>query len=239
MKSQLEAKNIKFEGGELLGVRDKDGKVYLAVKKACMDIGLTEKQASRQVENIQKDIVLLKCVKKMNLKFGVQVRETVVIGEDAVSLWLAKISLTPAMQKKNPEAVSKLVSYQLKAQKALHEAFMAIEDDRQALFNELGLKGDIVELKTEFVELKSTLNTLIDNSTINSRQAQRLLHAAKDRVNSMLGGAHSPKYKKYSRTYFKNLWLDFGRKFECSTYKDLNPMYMSDAYTFVTRWSMN
>ena len=43
------------------------------------------------------------------------------------------------------------------------------------------------------------LNTLIDNSTINSRQASKLLICAKDRVNIILGGANSKEYKKNSR----------------------------------------
>ena len=34
---------------------------------------------------------------------------------DYIPLWLAKIAITPTMQKENPELVNKLIDYQLKA----------------------------------------------------------------------------------------------------------------------------
>jgi hypothetical protein len=210
-----------------------------------MDIGLSEDQAKRQIKNVQIDIVLSQGVSNLTLLTKGGKQDVWCINEEFVTLWLAKISLTPNMQKKNPGAVQKLINYQLKASKVLHEAFMATEEQKQEFYDALGLQGKIVSLENalnentqELKETKSQLNLLIDNSTINSRQAQRLLHAAKDRVNSMLGGAHSQKYKDYSRMYFKNLWLDFGKRFECSTYKDLNPLHYNDGFTFISRWSM-
>ena len=174
------------------------------------------------------------------------IQDVFVIKEDYVTLWLAKISLTPVMQKENPKAVEKLINYQLKCAKVLHEAFFETEEQKQQTFDELGLKGDIKELKTEVSGLtnelkgtKSKLETLIDNSTINSRQASRLLTHAKDRVGTMLGGAHSSEYRKNSRTYFKNLWLQLCQEFEVTTYKDLNPLNYASAVTFVSNWSIN
>lgn len=234
----MEIKNIPFENGELLGIRTPEGEVYLAVKKACIDIGLTEKQAQRQVTNVQEDLVLKDFVKKLNLKFGVQVRETVVIKEDAVAGFFYKISLTPKMQKENPEAVAKLVRYQLKAQQVLHEAFMATEEQKQEFYDELGLKGQIIQLEEKVDILSNRVNSLIDNSTINSRQAQKILFAGKDRVSEILGGAHSDKYKALSRTYFKNMWLNFCGQFEISSYKDLCPVQINNAYRYLTNWSM-
>jgi len=57
-----EVKVIDFDGGELLGVRTEDGKVYLAVKKACLDIGLTENQADAEIKKVQKGILFEKMV---------------------------------------------------------------------------------------------------------------------------------------------------------------------------------
>lgn len=37
-----EVKEIPFNGSTLLGIRDENGQVWLAVKKACLDIGLSE-----------------------------------------------------------------------------------------------------------------------------------------------------------------------------------------------------
>lgn len=107
MKTEL--KEIEFYGNTLLGVRDERGQVWLAVKKACLDIGLSEGQARRQVENIQEEEPLKSnCCKfaivqmEGNREVG---REQLFLHEKVVTLWLAKISLTPAMMKKNTRSI--------------------------------------------------------------------------------------------------------------------------------------
>ena len=60
---KTEVKEIPFNGSTLLGIKDERGEIWLAVKKACLDIGLSEGQARKQVENIQKEKVL-----KMNCR---------------------------------------------------------------------------------------------------------------------------------------------------------------------------
>ena len=62
-----EVKEIPFNGSTLLGIRDENGQVWLAVKKACLDIGLSEGQAQRQITNIQKDLVF--CEGVANLQY--------------------------------------------------------------------------------------------------------------------------------------------------------------------------
>lgn len=85
-----EIKEVPFNGNTLLGVRTPDGKVWLAVKKACLDIGLSDGQARKQVENIQTDAVL-----KSNCRYLAIVqmegsrevkREQLFLNEDVVTL---------------------------------------------------------------------------------------------------------------------------------------------------------
>lgn len=99
--------------------------------------------------------------------------------------------------------------------------------------------------ETKFADALDTITscaaifqTMVDYSTINYKQQQDLLQTARKRVNSLLGGAHSPKYKEYSRIYFKNLWQDFCKAFQCGSYKDLNPLYMADdiAKKWIQSW---
>lgn len=99
--------------------------------------------------------------------------------------------------------------------------------------------------ETKFVDALDTITTcaaifqsMIDYSTINYKQQQDLLQTARKRVNSLLGGAHSPEYKEYSRIYFKNLWQDFCKAFQCGSYKDLNPLYVADdvAKKWIQNW---
>ena len=80
--------------------------------------------------------------------------------------------------------------------------------------------------------------SMIEYSTINYKQQQELLQAARKHINNLLGGAHSDKYKKWARVYFKNLWQDFCKAFNCGTYKDLNPLYMAEdvAKNWIMEW---
>lgn len=241
---KTEQKLINFEDGQLLGVKTEDGEIYLGVKKACLDIGLSDKQADRQVANIQEDLVLKTKSLKIEViqKEGTRhvKRQIVGLHEDLITLWLAKISLTPKMKKENSKAVAKLVNYQLKAAKVLHEAF-SLEDIKE----ELGLKGEIVDLKKTIGGLEnkidtmdSTMGALINSATINSYQAKQLNKTVRERISTILGGAHSSNYKRESRMYFKNLWLNLCDKFSVSEYRDLNPLNYDNAITYIQGWSM-
>ena len=86
-------------------------------------------------------------------------------------------------------------------------------------------------------EQNMMLNHVVDNMTLTTRQQQRIYKAAKDRINHLLGGAHSQKYKDNSKSYFINLWNGLKSKFGCgSSYKDLNPIYFEDAMKFISAW---
>lgn len=81
------------------------------------------------------------------------------------------------------------------------------------------------------------LSQVVDNMTLTTRQQQRIYKAAKDRINHLLGGAHSKEYKENSKSYFINLWNGLKSKFGCgSSYKDLNPICFEDAMKFISTW---
>ena len=248
---KTEVKEIPFNGSTLLGVRTPDGKVWLAIKKACLDIGLNENQATAERKKIEKGLLFNDQWKKLKVKFDSQVRETVVLAEKFVPMWLAQINLTPAMQKKHPEAVKKLLTYQLEAADALHKAFYETEEQKFVLYSKLGLEGEIMELKQKLdmtvIQLNSVEKTLdyqnekldavMDNMTITTVQQGRLQRAVKDRVNHLLGGTHSQEYKENSRLYFINLWNGLKERFNCgSRWQDLNPKYYNKAFDYVLEW---
>lgn len=252
---KTEIKEIPFDNGALLGVRTPDGKVWLAVKKACLDIGLSDGQARKQVENIQEEAVL-----KYNCRYLAIVqkegkrdvkREQLFLNEDVITLWLAKITLTDKMKEKNPKAYDTLINYQLKAAKVLHEAFYGTEEQKVTLHSSLGLDGQIatLEQKLEMTVIKlnnvenalhtqtENLNSVMDNMTLTTVQQGRLQRAVKDRVNHLLGGAHSKEYKEKSKLYFINLWGGLKERFNCgSRWQDLNPKYYNEAFDYVSAW---
>ena len=194
----LEIKEIPFDEDTLLGVKTSDERIWLAIKKACLDIGLNENQATAERKKIESNVLFEGQWKKLKVKFDSQVRETIFLYEKFVPMWLAQINLTPTMKKTNQKAVMKLLKYQLNAADTLHEAFYKTDEQKEQLHTSIGINGEIMELKEGFEEVKHTLNEyskkltkVMDNMTLTTRQQQKINKTAKDRVNHLLGGAHS------------------------------------------------
>lgn len=238
-----EVKEISFYNDNLIGVKDEENQIWLGIKQTCLNIGLSDGQARRQVENLKTDLVFKGGVTNLRYLTKGGVQETACIKEDFVTLWLAKIRLTPAMQRDNPEAVDKLIRYQLEAQKVLHNAFMGTKKTQLQFYDSIGLANFMTQLDTRLTAHDETMETcaaifqnMMDFTTINYRQQQEILQAGKDRVNRLLGGAHSELYKEKSRMYFKNMWLQFCEHFGCGTYKDLNPLFVESAKDWLNEW---
>ena len=113
------------------------------------------------------------------------------------------------------------------------EVVQALEPTENGLILSTGQFADALDTLTTCA---AVFQSMMDFSTINYKQSQELLQTARKRVNKLLGGAHSEEYKEYSRTYFKNLWLNFCECFSCGTYKDLNPLYMDEAIKYIQSW---
>lgn len=239
-----EVKEIPFNGNTLLGIRDEAGQVWLAIRKVCSDIGLSDGQTRRQLENLKADLVFSKGITNLRYPSNGGEQETTCIQEKFVTLWLAKISLTPAMQKKNPDTVQKLLKYQLEAAEVLHKAFYESEEQKSTFNDRMGLDGrieimtvQINNMESILEEQREDLKSVMDNMTLTTVQQGKLQRAVKDRVGHLLGGAHSPEYKENSRMYFINLWNSLKERFDCgSRWQDLNPKYFNQAYDYISEW---
>lgn len=112
----------------------------------------------------------------------------------------------------------------------------------EAMLEDMGCNMKVVyaqinNMENMLGEQTEKLNQVVDNMTLTTRQQQRIYKAAKDRINQLLGGAHSKEYKANSKSYFINLWNGLKSKFGCgSSYKDLNPIYFEDAMRFIQNW---
>jgi len=120
----VEQKLVPFNGANLLGVKANDGKVYVGVRWVCEGIGLTEGQMKGERKKVQEDVVLREGGRNFVLNGNGGAREVLTIELDFLPLWLAKISITPNMQRHQPEVTEKLVQYQLKAKSVLASAFI-------------------------------------------------------------------------------------------------------------------
>lgn len=85
--------------------------------------------------------------------------------------------------------------------------------------------------------IESTLEEVVDNMTLSTRQQEKIHEAARKRINQLLGGAHSIEYKRNARSYMINLWNGLKATFHCgSSYKDLNPKDFENAIEYIERW---
>lgn len=103
-------------------------------------------------------------------------------------------------------------------------------DDMKIVYAQINNMEDLL------AEQNEKLDRVVDNLTLSTRQQQKIYKVAKDRVNHLLGGAHSKEYKANSRSYFINMWNGLKSKFQCGSYKDLNPIYFDKAVEFISGW---
>lgn len=80
----------------------------------------------------------------------------------------------------------------------------------ESMLNDLSIEWKVVyaqinNMEEMIGEQSEKLDQVVDNMTLTTRQQQRIYKAAKDRINHLLGGAHSKEYKDSSKSYFINL----------------------------------
>lgn len=124
MTSSLAVQEVEFNGSALMAVKAHDDKVYVGVSWVCDGIGFGKNGKDTQVKKIQTDIVLKEGCVKFEAGVFDSDNETIAIELNYLPLWLAKISITPNMQKENPEVVENLIEYQLKAKDVLAKVFI-------------------------------------------------------------------------------------------------------------------
>ncbi len=130
--NELEVKKVPFMGTELMAARDADGQIWAGVSYICNGIGLTKHQKDRQVTNIQTDKVLSRGCLKFEAGVFDRNNSTLALKLDYIPLWLAKIAITPKMERETPELAAKLEQYQLKAKDVLAAAFLSRSKQQSA-----------------------------------------------------------------------------------------------------------
>lgn len=163
----LVVKNVDFLGDSLMAAQDNDGNIWAGVSCFCRGIGLSKSQKDTQIQTIQSDETL----KRGCLKFQAGVfdpnNETIALRLDFIPIWLAKLPITPAIKKSNPDLADRLLNYQLKAKDVLAAAFLPqTKPKTQAEV--------ILEQAQLLVEQDKRLTTLEENSSRQERKLEEL-----------------------------------------------------------------
>lgn len=122
--NELEVRKVPFMGTELMAARDSDGQIWAGVRWMCDGIGLTKGQMQNERNRIREDKVLSKGERNLVLPTNGGQQNTLCLKLDYVPLWLAKIAITPRMERETPELAARLEQYQLKAKDVLAAAFL-------------------------------------------------------------------------------------------------------------------
>lgn len=153
MNSELIVKDVEFHGDMLRAAQDPDGKVWVGVRWVCQGIGFGEDKIDNERKKIQKDIVLSKGVKFYSLGEDRAKSNVLCINLDYVPLWLAKIAITPTMQRENPVLVNKLIDYQLKAKDVLAAAFLGDKKTTEEIVPVYKPQGNMIQLQFPDIQM--------------------------------------------------------------------------------------
>ena len=168
----IKTEEIKFYEDTLLGGQDDEGTIWVAVNQTCKSLGFDKNDTDNQIKKINKDEVL-----KMNLvkfyalqKEGEREvkREISFLNEEALVLWLAKISVTNNMKEKYPKLSQKLTKYQLQCGKILREHFMGTQEKKEQFFNDT-LNIDIKQIVEQ--------NDFLIEENKNIKEELRIIHS--------------------------------------------------------------
>ena len=135
-------------------------------------------------------------------------------------------------------AIRKTGRYIAPSEGTMESMFEAMSCDMKMVYEQMNKFDERMEsVESMMQEQSGKLNQVVDNMTLTTRQQQRIYKAAKDRINHLLGGAHSEEYKSCSKSYFINLWNGLKAEFDCGgSYKDLNPVYFDAALGYIGSW---
>lgn len=153
MNSELIVKDVEFHGDMLRAAQDPDGKVWVGVRWVCQGIGFGEDKIDNERKKIQKDVVLSKGVKFHSLGQDRAKSNVLCLNLDYIPLWLAKIAITPTMQKENPVLVKKLIDYQLKAKDVLADAFLRNKKATEEIVPIYKPQGNMIQLQFPDIQM--------------------------------------------------------------------------------------
>ena len=120
----IEIRKVPFMDTELMAARDNEGNIYAELRWMCEGIGLSEGQSKNERLKIQRDKVLSKGGRSLILPTAGGPQEALCLKLEYLPLWLAKINITPTMERETPELADRLEQYQLKAKDVLAAAFL-------------------------------------------------------------------------------------------------------------------
>lgn len=234
-------KSVDVMGDTVMAAQDKDGVIWVGIRWMCQGMGMTDGQYKRQIANIQKDLLLKNSGANLNLNKGSGEREVFCLKLDYLPIWLAKISITPTMQKEHPELADKLLNYQLKAKDILAEAFIPKLEIPRTIPGQIQLlaQGN-VELNQRVDTLEERFNKFEDELPVTGADMDDIQSALKRKGVLVMGGKKSNAYcDKSTRTFvYSDLQRELRRQFNVKKYKEIKHNNTTDALRVIEEYKL-
>lgn len=124
--NDLIVKNVDFQGMELMAIQQREtGKIYAGINHILRGLGFDDRQIEYRRNKWNSDKVIAKGVQKFSYPSESRgLQEAYCIDIMKLPLALAKLEITPKMERDMPELSGKLEVYQDRCADALAEAFM-------------------------------------------------------------------------------------------------------------------
>ena len=156
-------KEIMFNGSPLRACQDENGMVYVGLRWICDGLGLSQDRMKYESKKVQEDIVLYRGVKFYPIGNDRAKSDVLCLQIDYVPIWLAKISITPKMEKENPLLVERIVEYQLRCKDVLAREFVDCENNSLDEFALINQKLD--RLYDDMSKLANLIITMKENKS--------------------------------------------------------------------------
>ena len=184
MGANLAIKDIEFNGATLRAAQDELGKIWVGVRWICEGLGFNEGKVKTERKKIQEDLVLSQGKKFLPLGNDNANSDVLCLDLDYIPLWLAKISITPTMQRENPELVQRLITYQIKAKDVLAAAFLKKKPEAIPALTPSYPEAIHIDLPNipDYTEKFEILNSKIDKLNMDLGKAFSLLLQNKNDV---------------------------------------------------------
>lgn len=244
---ELTVKSVDVFGSDVIAAKDRNGIIWVGIKWMCQGMGMSEGQWKRQITNIQKDLLLKKAGSNLVLPTNGGEKDVFCLKNDYLPIWLAKISITPNIQKYNPELADKLLEYQLKAKDILAAAFMpqqetlplTLKEQVQTIAKgtaELYEKVERVDSKVDALDKK--FQDELMNLPILGVEENKIEKATRQRGTEVLGGKQSNAYndKSLRGKLYWDLHIQLRREFGVSTYKAIKRNQTDLALKFLAEY---
>lgn len=124
MNTSITPTSVTFYKDEVSAFLANDGEVYAAANNILRNIGFNEDRVKAIRKKWRDDRVVSNLGRNFTLATGYGDKETYCLSTKILPLALAKISITPELEKSYPEVVEKLVRYQLECADVLYKHFV-------------------------------------------------------------------------------------------------------------------